>query len=201
MAITTANELRTAIGAWLNRDDLSSVANDFIALAEAGFNRALRTRGMENTLAATALASGAVTLPTGFLAFKELRYDNANGHTLEPRPVEWIRNRNEQGGDAADVPRYFAVTNTQVICSGQAGSIQGTYYKALDTLTSGSTNWLLASHPDLYLSAALTEGYLYLNDPQRAVMWRERASALLQEIQSADNANAMNGGPLTIRAR
>lgn len=200
MAITTSAELQTAVANWLNRSDLTSRIPEFIALAEARFNRNLRVRAMLNSLASTALASGAVSLPTGFLGFKELRYDSANGWTLEPRPLEWIRNRNESG-DASDTPKYFAITGSQVVCSGQSGSVEGSYYKALDSLVSGSSNWLLTSHPDLYLSACLVEGFLYVQDPQAAVMWREREAALTQEIQSADNATHINGGPLTIRAR
>ena len=39
MAIGTFDELKTSIGDWLNRDDLTAVITDFITLAEAQFNR------------------------------------------------------------------------------------------------------------------------------------------------------------------
>ena len=42
MSITTYAELKTAIASWLNRDDLTSVIPDFIALTEAALNRDLR---------------------------------------------------------------------------------------------------------------------------------------------------------------
>ena len=46
MAITTYSELKDAVGDWLNRDDLTSVIPNFIALAEAQFNRTIRHRKM-----------------------------------------------------------------------------------------------------------------------------------------------------------
>ena len=197
MAISTSTELKTALSNWAKRDDLSDRMDEFIVLAEAGLNRALRVRAMEASLASTALSSGAVTLPSDFLAFKELRYDGSPTHTLEPRPLEWIRSQT----DLADSPIYFAVTGSEVVCWPQSGSIKGTYYKAIPSLASNSSNWLLTSHPDLYLFAGLTEIAVYSMDEERAVMWRQRARALLDEIQSSDNANQLNGGPLAARAR
>lgn len=197
MTIATATELREAITAYTHSDDLTAQYDNWIGLVEARFNRALRVRAMENTLASTALSSGAVTLPAGFLAFKELRYDGDPTYTLEPRPLEWIRNQDDEGGR----PVFFAVANTQVVCSGQSGSITGTYYKALDSLVSNSTNWLLTSHPDLYLFACLEESAIFTRDYEAGKLWGTRAQVLLSEIQSADNGNSINGGPLTARAR
>jgi hypothetical protein len=200
MALSNVTELKAAIAAWAHTDDLTAQLDDFITLAEARFNRRLRVRAMEQTLASTALVDGAVALPAGFLAFKELRYDNSNGHTLEPRPLEWVRNINESGS-SADTPRYFAVTNTHVVCAGQAGSVEGTYYQAIDSLTGAATNWLLTSCPDLYLFACLEESAIFTRDYEAGALWGKRAVALMEQIQSADDANALSGGPLTIRRR
>lgn len=197
MAISTYSELQTAVGNWLHRSDLSTYIPDFIRLAEARLNRVLRTRAMLNDLASTALTDGAVSLPTGFLAFKELRYDGSTTYTLEPRPLEWLRN---QPADSS-YPLYFAVTGSQVVCWPTAGSIKGTYYKEIPALASNSTNWLLTSHPDLYLFASLVESALYTQDDSRIPLWAEKASALIEQVQSSDNANSINGGPLTVRAR
>lgn len=197
MSISTATELKTALANWAKRDDLSDRMDEFIVLAEAGINRSLRVRAMEASLASTALTDGAVTLPSDFLAFKELRYDGSPSYTLSPRPLEWIRAQS----DLADWPIYFAVTGLEVVCWPQSGSVKGTYYKAIPSLASNSSNWLLTQAPDLYLFAGLTEIAVYSMDEGRAVMWRQRARALIDEIQSSDNANQLNGGPLTVRAR
>ena len=47
MAISNYTELNTAVANWLDRDDLTDRIPEFIALAEARFNRLLRIRAME----------------------------------------------------------------------------------------------------------------------------------------------------------
>ena len=47
MSITTYSELKTAVANWLNRDDLTSVIPDFIALTEADMDRKIRHWRME----------------------------------------------------------------------------------------------------------------------------------------------------------
>jgi hypothetical protein len=196
LSITTATELKTALTNWSKRSDLSTRYDEFIALFEARANRFLRTKGMENAMTTTALTDGAVTNPTGFIAWKELRYDGSPAYTLQPRPIEWIRNQE----DLATAPLYFAVSGTETVCWPQTGSVKGTYYKSLDSLASNSSNWLLASHPDAYLFGCLEEIGLYTQH-ELTGMWAQRAQALLEQIQSTDNANAIGGGPLTVRAR
>lgn len=201
MAITTADQLRTAVANWVNNTILvTDRQNECIALAEAMLNRVLRMRAMEETMASTSLSSGAASLPTGFLAFKELRFDGTRDYTLQPKNLEWIRAQDDTNtGDA----QYFAVTGTQVVCWPPTGPIKGTYYKSLTSLTglTSTGNWLLTAHPDLYLSATLTEAWLFLFDEEKAAMWRERTRALIEEIQFRDNADSLDGGVLAVRAR
>jgi hypothetical protein len=204
MAISTANELRTALQNWAN-DTAGGILstdrlNEQIALAEAWLNRKLRTKGMEATMTSTALVSGAASLPTGFRAWKELRFDGDIDYTLQPKPLEWIR---AQDDTATGNARYFAVTSTQVVCWPPTGPIKGTYYKELTSLTGLTTtgNWLLTSHPDLYLASCLTEAALYLKDDAMSSMWRQRATATLDEMQDTDDADSLDGGVLAVRAR
>ena len=66
MAISTKAELHTAVANWLNRSDLTSRIPEFIALAEASFNRNLRTREM--LVRSTASVTGQyVSIPTDYL--------------------------------------------------------------------------------------------------------------------------------------
>lgn len=202
MSITTNAELITAVAAWNHRSGdaaFEAMVPDFIKLAEARFNRVLRTTDMEETLASTPLSSGAVTLPTGFLAFKELRYtDGTDNWTLQAKPLEWIR---AQVRDTGSAPRFFAVTGSQVVCWPENGSIQGTYYEEIPDLATNSTNWLLTRHPDLYLFASLVESALYTQDDSRIPIWAEKASALLDAVQRADDRDSFDGGILSVRAR
>jgi hypothetical protein len=203
MAITTANELRTALQNWVN-DQSGGVLttdrqNECIAMAEAMLNRVVRTKGMEATMTSTALTDGAASLPSGFRAFKEVRHAGDTNYTLQPKSLEWVR---AQQADT-DNARYFAVTSTQVVCWPSTGPIKGTYYQALTSLTGLTTtgNWLLTSHPDVYLSAALTEAFVYLQDENRATLWRQRTVSLLEELDLSDKRDDFDGGILAVRAR
>ena len=200
MAISTYSELQDAIAGWLHRDGDSTITEripDFIRLAEARFNRVLRTRGMLESLASTPLVSGAAALPAGFLAFKELRCDASPSYTLQPKPLDWVRNQ----GTLATLPLHFAVTGDEVVCWPSSGSVLRAYYKQIPALADNATNWLLTAHPDLYLFASLVESALFTQDDSRIPLWAEKAAALIEQVQSQDNANAINGGPLTARAR
>jgi hypothetical protein len=200
MAISTATELQAAIGQWLHREDdsdFTDVLPNLIALFEARVNRELRVRAMEASLASTALASGAATLPATFLAFKELRFVGTPSYALTPKPLQWIRDQQ----DSAERPLYFAISGTEVVCWPQSGSVKGTYYRSIPPLADNSTNWLLQSHPDAYLFGCLEEAALWMDDTAHGQLWGARAAALLEQVQSADNGNQLNGGPLTARAR
>lgn len=197
MSITTATELKTALANWSKRSDLTARLDEVIALAESRLNRELRTTGMEATMTSTALASGAISNPSNFLAWKELRYDGSPSYTLEPATQEWIRNQ----ADLASAPLRFAVTGSQTICWPQTGSVKGTYYRSLPSLTANAANWLLTSHPDVYLFACLEQVGVFTWDDAAEQKWGGRAGALIQSLNNSDIGNQLNGGPLTARAR
>jgi hypothetical protein len=196
MTITTSAELKTALANWSKRTDLTARMDEFIVLAEARINRDLRVSAMEAAFVSAALASGAVTNPAGFLAWRELRYDGSPSWTLEPRPIEWIRNQ----PDLSDSPLYFAVTNTQTVCSPQSGNVKGTYYQSIPSLVAAA-NWLIAAAPDLYLFACLEQIAIYGWDDAAEQRWGGRTKALIESMNSADIGNRLNGGPLTARVR
>jgi hypothetical protein len=201
MALSTYAELVAAVTYWSHREDDTAFAAripDLIKLAEARFNRSLRTTDMEETLASTALTDGAASLPSGFLAFKELRFYGDTTYTLQTKPLEFIR---AQDSTTTGNAQYFAVTGSQVVCWPPTGPIAGTYYEEIPNLQDNSTNWLLTAHPDLYLFAVLTEAALFTQDDSRIPLWAEKASALLDMVQRSDDRNQNDGGVLAIRAR
>jgi hypothetical protein len=195
VSISTASELQSAVANWSNRTDLADRFGEFVALFEAKANRRLRVRAMEAAFDSVALVSGAATLPASFLAFKELRYDGSPSWALEPRPLQWVRDQSDQATPA----RYYAVTDTQVVCWPQDGSVKGTYYKQIPSLTANSTNWLLTTHPGVYLFGCLEQVAFYLRDQQMLQNASTQLETLLDQVQGADNANALNGGPLQVR--
>ena len=74
MSITTYAELQSAVGDWLNRDDLSPVVTSFISLAEARINRDLRHRQQE-TRSALTVGARYVDLPADWLETIRIQID------------------------------------------------------------------------------------------------------------------------------
>jgi hypothetical protein len=199
MSITTYAELSTAIASWAHRNDtaFTDLIPDFVRMAEARFNRVLRVAAMEASFS-SALTSGAATLPTDFIAFKELRFDGTRDYTLRPKPIEWIRDQDDT--DTANA-RYFAVTGTSVVCWPTTGPIKGTYYQQIPAIQTNSTNWLLTGHPDLYLFASLMEAALWAQDDSRLQLWGEKTASLIDAVQRADDRNQFDGGILAVSVR
>ena len=112
MALSTYAELKTSIGDWLNRSDLTSVIPDFISLAEAQVERTLRTRQMIVRANASFDAQyGAV--PSDFLETKSLKLTSTNPQTpLEFLSIDALDSKAAEY-TASGKPRFFGVVGGQ----------------------------------------------------------------------------------------
>lgn len=199
MTLATYDELKDEVASLVHREGDTAFAAKiptWTRLFEARASRRLRVRPMEAEFAAVDLVDGAADLPADFRAFKWLRCDADNPYTLEPRTEEWVRNQRADSSNA----RFFAVSGSQVVCWPTTGTVSGTYFQNIPSLQANGTNWLLSAHPDVYLFGVLAEAGLWSQDTNTAT-WADRASQLLEAIQSENDANTIKGGPLTVRAR
>ena len=204
MALTTYAELKTSIGDWLNRSDLTSVIPDFISLAEAQVERTLRTRQMIVRANASFDAQyGAV--PSDFLETKSLKLTSTNPQT----PLEFLSidalDQKAAEYTASGKPRFFGVVGGQlrIVPTPDANyTTELTYYAKLSKLSSTNTsNWLLASSPDIYMYGSLLQAAPYLQDDARIPVWSSLYQAGLDQLQIADDRGATSGGALLTRAK
>jgi len=204
MALTTYAELKTSIGDWLNRSDLTSVIPDFISLAEAQVERTLRTRQMIVRANASFDAQyGAV--PSDFLETKSLKLTSTNPQT----PLEFLSidalDQKAAEYTASGKPRFFGVVGGQlriVPTPDSTYTTELTYYAKLSKLsTSNTSNWLLASSPDIYLYGSLLQAAPYLQDDARIQTWATLYERALNDLQTADDRGASSGGALLTRAK
>lgn len=199
MAITTGAELATAVANWLARVDLTSRIPEFVALAEAKFNRTLRTRDMETTNAAFSISGEYVNVPTGFLQFKSGYLNTADRVPIQYLPddtqIAWY-----QGETTGEYPgRYVSVVGSQfhfapIPTSAVTATI--TYYVGLTTVSTGGSavNWLLTNHPDVYLYGALCEASDYIQDDGRAQKWQQKLVESVRLVKRADNLSRATNG-------
>lgn len=204
MALATYNDLKTSIGDWLNRSDLTSVIPDFISLAEAQIERTLRTRQMIVRANASFSAEyGAV--PADFLETKSLKLTSTNPQ--QPLSFLSIDSMDAQATQytASGRPKFFTVVGGQfrlVPTPDTTYTTELTYYAKLTKLSvSVSSNWLLSSSPDAYLYGSLLQAAPYLQDDARIQTWATLYERALNDLRTADDRGASSGGALLTRAK
>ena len=204
MALTTYAELKTSIGDWLNRSDLTAVIPDFISLAEAQVERTLRTRQMiVRANASFDVQYGAV--PADFLEVKSLKLTSTNPQTpLSFLSIDALDNEMTKH-TASGRPKFFGIVGGQfriVPTPDSNYTTELTYYAKLSKLSnSNTTNWLLTSNPDIYLYGALLQAAPYLQDDARIQTWATLYERALNDLQTADDRGASSGGALLTRAK
>lgn len=185
MSITTRAELITAIGDYLNNSDLATNASTFIQLAEAMFNRRIFVRDTETTASLTAAAT--VDLPSGFNGIVSVR--PADYAPLAQLGLDDFQARFAED-TAAGVPEYFMLVNGVMHLGpppDQSYTITMVYRAKLTALSdSVPSNWLLSSHPDLYLYASLLQAELFGWNDARIPMFKQAVDLTIDEIGAAD---------------
>ena len=207
MAISTKAELHTAVANWLNRSDLTSRIPEFIALAEASFNRNLRTREM--LVRSTASVTGQyVSIPTDYLEMMNIELTS----TSPPKRLIYITSDRsddyrEQQKNKTGAPSYYTIEgdSIQLLPTPDATyTLQLNYYQdipSLAALADSANNWLLANHPDVYLYSTLMQASPYIMDPQSAQQWDGLLARSMQELQVSDDKSRYSGGTLNMRPK
>jgi len=185
MAITTYAELQTAAANWLDRSDLTSRIPEFIALFEAEASRVIRAPDMLTTDSAFTVDSQTETVPTGFREAKRFKLNTSPVVSLEyvtPEQMdEWRELRASSGK-----PKYFTVTGGSFeFLPTPDSTYTGTllYYKAITGLATTSPNWLLTSHPDIYLYGTLVQAEPFLKNDERIGVWRSALDRALAQLE------------------
>lgn len=194
MALANYADLVAAVGNWLNRSDLTARIPEFIALAEAEFNRTLRTVDMETRATAT-LTGEALAVPTDFNGLRSISQDD-NFFTIVDSQA--LFNAPTTGG----VPRLVAVSDGQFFFrpSPSSGAVEIVYYSKIPALTSvNTTNWLMTNHPDLYLFATLAQAEFYGWNDERLPLVKARTEELIEQVNG--HTNKVRYGNRTIQMR
>lgn len=203
MSISTFAELKTSVQSWLHRSDLTSVAEDFIMMAEWKINRLLRISAMEADLNVT-IASGVAACPADYVQLKFAYVDGTPIGKLNRKTAEWIYS-NFTTRSANGKPQTIARQGTNFIFGPYPNSnytIKGVYYKRLDPLTtSNPTNFYITDAPDLLLYGALMEAAPYMKGDSRIPVWQAKFAEALGQVQGETDREEVSGGPLIATVR
>lgn len=209
MAITSYDELLTAVENWLARTDLTDRIPEFIALAEAKFNRDLSVRQMEQRSTTTADADSTspefISLPTDFRSMRWVRLSSVTGkpHLNYLSPVQ-MTERRYASGNSTGQPAYFTILASDIeLCPtpDQDYTIEMVYRKFLTPLSDDETsNWLLELAPDLYLYGALVEASAFIGNDERIAVWGQGYQRAVDALNGLHFESGFNAGPLVMTA-
>ena len=201
MAISNYSELNTAVANWLDRDDLTDRIPEFIALAEARFNRVLRIRAMETKQTASTVGDQQnLALPTNFIQMRNLQMN-----TDPVTPMQYVTPEifdRLYGGAPAGTPKVYTIMADEIALGPKPDSvitIEMLFYKKFDALTSSNpTNWIITNAPDVYLYGCLLEAEPFIMNDQRVALWAAAFDRAVSDIQSQDERDRHSGSALRV---
>lgn len=202
MALSTYSELQTAVGSWLNRSDLTSNIPDFIKLAEASFNRVLRTRNQIKRATST-VSTQFVTQPTDLLELYNIQINSSPIRRLEQVSLTKIDELKE-GNTSSGKPLYFSITGSDFELHptpDTSYTLELIYYSTISSLSDTNTsNFLLTNHPDIYLYGTLVQAEPYLMNDERIGTWGTLLGKAIEELRVSDERSQTESGTLVMRA-
>lgn len=197
-------ELQTAVQDFLNNTVQidATRAKQCIAFAERRFNRILRTPEMEDAVSAST-TGGTITLPTDFLAMRAA-YLSTDPKTLLEQ-VSFAQLRAMYSAAATGQPQNYALQSGNEMVFGPSPDSTYTvvinYYKSIPALSgSQATNWLLTSHPDIYLYASLLHAEFFGWNDERLPLIKGAVDEMMGELKAQGIRKAASAAPQRIRS-
>ena len=200
--ITSYATLQSSIASFLHRTDMTDIIKELINDAEIRIANELRIKAMEASFS-SAITSGSIALPSGFLEWKYLYIDGDSTQNLIRKDPEWIY-KNYPARSGSSKPVFFAREGETMIFGpypGSAYTAKGRYYKKLDALSdSNTTNWFITNAPALLRYATLCEAAPYMQGDARIPIWEGKYREEKVRIEATDRREAFSGSQLSARA-
>lgn len=195
-------ELKTAVGDFLNRQDLTSVIPTFVELAETDINRTIRHRSMLTRATAT-LTNQFTGLPDGFLEAKNVQLNSNPVVSLEYVSIDQADKL--RASYPTGQPKWYTIVGDEievVPVPDASYTIELVYYKKPTPLSSSNlTNWVLDNHMDVYLYGALMHSAPYLKNDERVSVWGTLYKAAIADLNLASDKSEYSGSPLKMKTR
>ena len=206
MAINTFTTLKTAISDFLNRDDLSSSVENFIALAESGINRDIRHWKMEKRSSGQQSAGDEYSqVPADWMETIRFHVTDNGTSPLNLISRAAMSDKRASNEDATGTPTHYTHADGQFQLYPTPSADTNTellYYAKTEALSaSNSSNWLLLEAPDVYLYGALVHSAPYLGEDERVTVWAQMYAAAIQQLNRTSEVAKYSGSGLTLKIR
>jgi len=199
LSLSNYSELRQSIQDWTLREDLSQRTPDFILLVEAELNLRLRVRRMlaRDTFTADAQYEG---LPSDFLEMARLTITSTTPDKellfASPQQMSDWRETYQSAGE----PIYYSIVGSEVEflpVPSDSYTVERLYFAEIPALSSSNTtNWLLTSHPEVYLHGCLAKAFAYAMDEGRAALHEQQYQSAVDRLVAADKKGRVGQRPV-----
>lgn len=205
MAITTYDELKTALADWSTRADLTTYMDDFIDQAEAFFRYPPKgdIPGIRANITRTAgtLTAGTATLarPTDFLEAYRFVLTGNDGGLMEYVGAEQLRLSFRTGQGQ---PYYWTVSDVIEfdVAPDSAYAYEISYYPDYTALSdSNADNWVLLNYPNVYLSGCMFHLNTFLQDYAVADRWMAQYKTGVNGLNKAYERGRRSQGPIAAK--
>ena len=204
MAITSYSTLISAVKTYLNRSDISDAQiKEFISLAEASFNRVLRTRN-QITRSTSDISTQFVSQPTDLLELYNIQLNSDPIVRLEQVSLSKM-DELKSASSTTGKPRYFAITGADLEFYPSPDAtyeIEVIYYKTIAPLSDSNTdNFLLTNQVDIYLFGTLVQAEPWLMNDERIGVWGALLGKGIEELRISDQRAQTESGTIVMRAK
>ena len=205
MALTNYTGLKASIADFLNRDDLTSVIPDFVALAEAQINRDIRHWKMEaRSSGQQDPADEYMQIPADWVETIRLHLTGTGTSVVNLVSRDAMADKRAAQENAAGTPRMYTHADGQFQLyptPDATTNFELLYYQKIPSLITNTDNWLLLEAPDVYLYGALLHSAPYLAEDQRVALWAQLYSAAVQRLNQVSEDAMFSGSGLTLKVR
>jgi hypothetical protein len=200
----TYSELKTNIANYLNRSDLTSEIDIFIDNTEAELNRRLRVADQVKRSIATADGQY-LSLPSDWLEAINIEITSNDFRPLMQMSIESLDVYRKANNNITGQPIYYAIVDNTLELAPTPDAeytLQLTYFSKIDALSDSNTsNFVLASHPDIYLYGSLKHASVFLMEDERAPLFNAQFEKSLEEIRLQQERAEFAKGSLIPRRR
>lgn len=205
MALANYTDLKSEIASYLARSDLTSVIPDFIKLSEAKLQRRFKdVTSLSATVSTNWLftASPDVYLYGALLEAQPYLQDDARIATwaqIFEKVVAEVRHPDSGSAFTSYTSLKLAIadwlarpdidSNIPNFIKLIEAKLQRKFKNVSSLSGTTTTNWVLTSHPDVYLYGSLLEAAPYLKDDARIPIWEQTLDKLIAEIRLPDTAS------------
>ena len=200
----TYSELKTNIANYLNRSDLTSEIDIFIDNTEAELNRRLRVADQVKRATATA-ENQYLALPNDWLEAINIEITSNDFRPLMQMSIESLDVYRKANNNVTGQPIYYALVDDTLELAPTPDSsytLQLTYFSKIDALSdSNTTNFVLTSHPDIYLYGSLKHASVFLMEDERAPLFNAQFEKSLEELRLQQERAEFAKGSLIPRRR